>query len=188
MIDYTWLKALHLIAAFAWMAGMLYLPRLYVYHADAKPGSELSETLKIMERRLLRLIINPAMIATYIFGIWMLVLAPNLLKQPFMHVKLGLVLAMTVAHAFLARYRRYFARDANRHSARFYRALNEIPTLLLIGIVIMIIVRPDLWQARRSAQLPPDFLAKLRQYKPSPQPVPASSPTQSPPAPKPPAK
>src|SRR3984885_1751511 len=107
-MSYEWLKALHIISVIAWMAGMLYLPRLFVYHADAKPGSELSETLKIMERRLLRRIINPAMIATYVFGIWMLVRNPDLLHQPFMQVKLAMVLVMQIIHAMLARYRRHF--------------------------------------------------------------------------------
>ena len=139
---YDWLKALHIISVIAWMAGMLYLPRLYVYHADARPGSELSETLKIMERRLLRLIMNPAMIATFILGGWMLALNPQLLHQPFMHAKLALVLLMTGVHGFLARYRRLFANDRNTHTARFYRILNEAPTLLLIGIVILVVVKP----------------------------------------------
>jgi putative membrane protein len=121
---------------------MLYLPRLFVYHADAKPGSELSETLKLMERRLLRRIVNPAMIATYVFGIWMLVLNPDLLQQHFMHAKLGLVLVMTLLHAFLARRRRYFAKDQNTYSSVFYRFLNELPALLIVIIVILIIVRP----------------------------------------------
>src|SRR5271154_1707437 len=107
---YPWLKALHVIAVISWMAGMLYLPRLFVYHAAAKPGSELSETLKIMERRLLRLIINPAMIASLVFGVWMLALNPELLHQPFMHAKLGLVVLMIVTHGFLARCRRAFAK------------------------------------------------------------------------------
>src|SRR5580698_10451319 len=80
-MSYNWIKALHIISVIAWMAGMLYLPRLFAYHADAKPGSELSETLKLMERRLLRFIINPAMIASYVFGIWMLALNPSLLHQ-----------------------------------------------------------------------------------------------------------
>ncbi len=139
---YNWLKALHVISVIAWMAGMLYLPRLYVYHAGAAPGSELSETLKVMERRLLRLIINPAMIAAWIFGIWMLTLNPDLLHQTFMQVKLALLVLMQLVHAMLARCRRKFAQDANSYPARFYRILNEVPTVLLIGIVIMIIVRP----------------------------------------------
>jgi len=141
---YDWVKALHLIAVVSWMAGMLYLPRLFVYHANAVMGSELSETLKVMERRLLRFIINPAMIATFFFGIWLILLNPDIMKQGFMHVKLALVLLMVVVHVLLARYRRAFAHDVNRHSARFFRILNEAPTILLIGIVIMIIVKPSL--------------------------------------------
>jgi putative membrane protein len=139
---YDWIKALHLISVIAWMAGMLYLPRLFVYHADAVMGSELSETLKVMERRLLRFIINPAMIATFAFGIWLILLNPDIMKQGYMHVKLTLVLLMLVVHILLARYRRAFAHDVNRHSARFFRILNEAPTILLMGIVIMIIVKP----------------------------------------------
>jgi len=144
-MSYEWIKALHVISVIAWMAGMLYLPRLYVYHAGAKRGSELSETLKVMERRLLRGIINPAMIASYIFGIWMLALNPDLLHEKFMQVKLATLFAMQIIHALLARYRRHFARDCNIHSARFYRILNEVPMALIIVIVIMIIVRPQLW-------------------------------------------
>ena len=143
-MTYQWIKALHVIAVISWMAGMLYLPRLFVYHANAKPGSELSETLKIMERKLLRLIINPAMIASYAFGIWMLALNPDLLRQPFMHAKLGLVLLLTWTHAFLARRRRFFAKDQNSYSSKFYRYLNEVPTVLMIGIVILIVVQPGL--------------------------------------------
>src|SRR4029079_3379233 len=101
-MPYEWLKALHVISVIAWMAGMLYLPRLFVYHATAKPGSELSETLKVMERRLLRGIINPAMIASWGFSIWMLTLKPGLLHEPFMHVKLAMVVAMQIVHALLA--------------------------------------------------------------------------------------
>ena len=121
---------------------MLYLPRLYVYHVGAKAGSELSETLKIMERKLLRLIINPAMISTYIFGIWMLTINTALMREPFMHVKLTAVVLMQIVHAMLSRYRRAFAEDRNTHSAKFFRILNEVPAVLMIIIVIMIVVRP----------------------------------------------
>jgi protoporphyrinogen IX oxidase len=141
MIPYDWLKALHVIAVFAWMAGMLYLPRLYVYHAAAKPGSELSETFKVMERRLLRAIINPAMIAAWVFGLW-LAWAGNHWAEGWFHAKLALLTLMQIVHACLARWRRAFAADANRHSARFYRVANEVPTLLLIGIVILAFVKP----------------------------------------------
>ena len=141
---YDWLKAFHIISFIAWMAGMLYLPRLFVYHAAAQAGSELSETFKVMERRLLRAIINPAMIATFVFGIWMLLLNPSLLQQPYMHAKLGLVVLMTGVHIWLSRLRHQFEADANSHSQKFYRILNEVPTVLMIGIVIMIVVRPEL--------------------------------------------
>jgi len=140
---YEWVKALHVIAVFAWMAGMLYLPRLYVYHATATSGSELSETLKVMERRLLRAIINPAMIATFFFGIWMILMNPALMHEHWLHAKIGLVVLMVVVHGFLARTRRAFAADRNTHSAKFYRVLNEVPTVLLIGIIIFVIVRPQ---------------------------------------------
>ena len=139
---YLWVKALHVISVIAWMAGMLYLPRLFVYHADAKPGSELSETLKVMERKLLRVIMNPAMVATLVFGVWMLALNPDILHQPFMHAKLGLVVLMFGVHGFLSRCRKDFAKDVNKRPAKFYRIINELPTLLMIGIVILIIVRP----------------------------------------------
>jgi putative membrane protein len=141
MTFYLWLKVLHVISIIAWMAGLFYLPRLFVYHADAKPGSELSETFKVMERRLLRAIINPAMIAAWIFGLW-LAWEGDLWDQPWLHAKLALVILMSTLHGFLARWRRHFAADANRHSARFYRIVNEIPTLLVIGIVILVIMKP----------------------------------------------
>ena len=134
-------KARHLIAVIAWMAGMLYLPRLYVYHAKAAKGSELSETLKVMERRLLRAIINPAMIAAWIFGLTMAYLGDHWMEGWF-HAKLLLLLGMQLIHAALARWRRAFANDANIHSEKFYRVMNEIPTLLMIGIVILVIVKP----------------------------------------------
>jgi putative membrane protein len=139
---YQWFLAAHVISMVAWMAGMFYLPRLFVYHTGAKPGSELSETFKVMERRLLRAIINPAMIATFIFGIAMLWANPELLQQGWIHVKLTCVLILTVIHGMLARHRKQFDRDQNVHSAKYYRWLNEAPTILLIIIVIMVIVRP----------------------------------------------
>jgi len=138
---YTWLKALHVIAVIAWMAGMLYLPRLYVYHCSAKPHSEMSETFKVMERRLLRAIINPAMIAAWILGLSMAWLG-DLWGEGWFHGKLLLLLGMQLVHAGYARWRRQFAADANRHSAKFYRIMNEVPTLLMIGIVILVIVKP----------------------------------------------
>ncbi len=138
---YPWVKALHIIAVIAWMAGMLYLPRLYVYHADAERGSAQSETFKVMERRLLRAIIDPAMIVAWAAGLW-LAWQGGLWGEGWLHAKLALLLLMQVAHAALARWRRDFALDRNRHSARFYRVVNEAPTLLLVGIVILVVVRP----------------------------------------------
>ena len=138
---YLWVVALHVISVIAWMAGMLYLPRLYVYHCAAAPGSEQSETFKVMERRLLRAIMTPAMIASWLFG---LMLAANLdaWGEGWLHGKLALLAAMMAVHMALARWRRHFANDANRHDARFYRIMNEVPTVLMIGIVILVIVKP----------------------------------------------
>ena len=138
---YPWIKALHIISAIAWMAGMLYLPRLYVYHAGAARGSELSETFKTMERRLLRAIINPAMIATWVFGLAMAHIG-DLWDQGWFHAKLALLVAMQLVHAAYARWRRHFAADANRHPARIYRIANEIPTVLMIAIVVLAVVKP----------------------------------------------
>ncbi|MGE3623607.1 MAG: protoporphyrinogen oxidase HemJ [Bdellovibrionales bacterium] len=143
-MEYEWIEALHVISVIAWMAGMLYLPRLFVYHVAARPGSELSETLKVMERRLLRGIINPAMIATFAFGIWMLTINDGILHEGFMHVKLAMVALMAAIHGLLARYRRHFAEDRNTHSARFYRILNEVPAVLIVVIVFMIVAKPEL--------------------------------------------
>ncbi len=139
---YPWLMALHIIAVIAWMAGMLYLPRLYVYHADAEKGSDKGETFKVMERRLLRAIVNPAMAASFVFGILMIVANPALLQQGWMHAKLALVALMVVAHVLFARWRKAFERDENTRPAKFYRIWNEIPTLLMILIVILVIVKP----------------------------------------------
>src|SRR5687768_13350359 len=126
--NYLWFKALHIISVIAWMAGMLYLPRLYVYHANAAKGSELSETLKVMERRLLRFIINPAMGATFLFGILMLVANPDLMQQGGIHAKLTLVLALGGVHGLYAKWRKTFERDENTRPAKFYKIWNEIPT------------------------------------------------------------
>jgi putative membrane protein len=137
-----WLKAFHVIAVIAWMAGLLYLPRLFVYHTEVTPGSPESERFKMMERRLLRAIMNPAMIAVYILGIAMILVDPTYMQQGWLHAKLGLVLAMTGLHGYLSVLRKKFAADANTHSAKFYRILNEAPTLLMIGIVILVVVKP----------------------------------------------
>jgi putative membrane protein len=138
---YPWIKALHIIAVISWMAGMLYLPRLYVYHSAVEPGSPQSETFKIMERRLLRAIINPAMVAAWVLGLT-LVAHLDLWAEPWMHGKFALALAMSFVHGVFARWRRHFTDDANRHTARFYRIMNEVPTVLMIGIVILVVVRP----------------------------------------------
>ncbi len=138
---YLWLKALHVIAIIAWMAGMLYLPRLFVYHCDALPGSVQSETFKVMERRLLRAIINPAMAAAWVLGLW-LAWSGNFLSAPWLYGKLVLVLAMSGVHGMLARWMKDFATDRNRHSQKFFRIMNEVPTLLMIGIVILVVVKP----------------------------------------------
>ena len=140
---YSWIKALHLISVIAWMAGMFYLPRLYVYHVDALAGSAQSETFKLMERRLLRAIINPAMVASFVFGIWMLtLLGASVWSEGWWHVKLTMIILMSAYHGFLSRWRRDFEADRNRRSARFFRFANEIPTVLMIVIVVMVIVKP----------------------------------------------
>jgi putative membrane protein len=136
-----WLKAFHVIAAISWMAGMLYLPRLFVYHCEAEIGSKQSETFKVMERRLLRAIINPAMIATWAFGLW-LAWDQALFKAGWLHGKLALVLILSAVHGLLSRCVRDFAADRNRFSQKFYRVINEVPAVLMIGIVILVIVKP----------------------------------------------
>ena len=139
---YLWLKALHVISVIFWMAGMAYLPRLFVYHAEAKVGSDKSETFKIMERRLLRGIINPAMIAAFLFGGLMIWANPELMHQGWFHVKLTLVILMTAFHGFFARWRKAFDRDENVHSSRFFRIINEAPPVLVVFIVILVVVKP----------------------------------------------
>jgi putative membrane protein len=138
---YLWLKAFHLIAVIAWMAGMLYLPRLFVYHASAKPGSELSETFKVMEWRLLKLIINPAMIVVWLLGLTLIWLI-GALAATWFHIKFALVLAMTILHGMFASWAHEFAFDRNTRTPKFYRIVNEIPTVLLILIVILAVVKP----------------------------------------------
>jgi protoporphyrinogen IX oxidase len=146
---YPWLKAFHVIAVIAWMAGMLYLPRLFVYHCGAEKGSVQSETFKVMERRLLRGIINPAMIATWGLGLWLAWMGPDSHYQWFwlasawwLRLKLALVLLLSAMHGFLARWVRAFAADSNPHSQKFYRIINEIPTVIMIAIVILAVVKP----------------------------------------------
>jgi len=139
---YTLLKSLHIVSVIAWMAGMLYLPRLYVYHAGAARGSELSETFKTMERRLLRYITNPAMISAFLFGGLMFYANPALFSAPWMHAKLTAVIVMTVVHGLYARWRKQFLRDENVRSANFYRVWNEVPTVLMIIIVLLAVMKP----------------------------------------------
>jgi protoporphyrinogen IX oxidase len=138
---YEWIKALHVIAVISWMAGMLYLPRLFVYHCDAEIGSKQSETFKVMERRLLKAIINPAMIVTWLAGLY-LVWSGHWFSAPWFHAKLLLVLILSAVHGFFSGWVRAFAADRNPHSQKFYRIINEVPTLLMIGIVVLVIVKP----------------------------------------------
>lgn len=139
---YLWIKALHVISIIAWMAGLLYLPRLFVYHTKAAPGSEASETFKVMERRLLRAIMDPAMTAAYIFGITMIALQPEWMKEGWLHGKLLLVVLLTASHIMMGRWQKAFAEDRNTKPQRFFRIVNEVPTLLMIVIVILVIVKP----------------------------------------------
>ncbi len=140
---YLWVKALHIISVIAWMAGLLYLPRLFVYHVDAKPGSELSETLKIMERRLLKFIMNPAMLSSWLFGgILLLNLDSGGDGNGWLHAKLAFVVALTAVHMAMGGWRRAFAEDSNTRPRKFFKIANEVPTVLMIGIVILVVVRP----------------------------------------------
>jgi putative membrane protein len=137
-----WVKALHVISVIAWMAGMLYLPRLFVYHADAEKGSVQSETFKVMERRLYRGITTPAMIAAYVFGLGMVFAGIVDWHSIWPGVKAVAVLALSGMHGALGSYRRAFAEDRNLKPAKFFRMINEIPTVLMIVIVIMVVVKP----------------------------------------------
>lgn len=138
---YLWIKALHVMAVISWMAAMLYLPRLFVYHCDAPKGSVQSETFKVMERRLLKGIANPAMIVTWLAGLYLLY-EGGWIVAGWMHAKLALVLLLSAIHGVNAKWTRQFANDANTHSGKFYRFANEIPAVLMVGIVILVIVKP----------------------------------------------
>jgi len=138
----AYLKALHIIAVIAWMAGVLYLPRLFVYHAASQAGSEQSETFKVMERRLLRFITTPAMIAAWVFGLILAFWVVNWSEAGWFHAKLVLVLILSGFTGVLAKWTRDFANDRNTRSQRFYRIANEVPTLLMIAIVILAVVKP----------------------------------------------
>ncbi len=136
-----WVKSLHVIAVIAWMAALLYLPRLMVYHADSAAGSERSETFKVMERRLLWGIATPAMIASWGFGLWLAWLV-GAWSAGWFHAKLACVVVLTAYHAVLVHWVRAFAADQNRRGARFYRFANELPTLFLVAVVILAVVKP----------------------------------------------
>ena len=139
---YLWVKALHVISIIAWMVGLLYLPRLYVYHAMVEQGSARAETFELMERRLLKAIMNPAMIASFIFGFWLVLINPDLLQQGWFHAKLLLVFLMAGCHGIFGRMRRQLADGTTNRSDRYYRYWNEVPTVLMIAIVILAIVQP----------------------------------------------
>ena len=138
---YDWLKAFHIISLIAWMAALLYLPRLFVYHAEVPANSPQSTTFKVMERRLLKAIMTPAMIATWIFGIWLAV-EGGWFKSGWLHAKLLLVLVLSGLHGFMAASVRRFAEDRNTRSPRFYRVLNEVPTVAMILIVLLVVLKP----------------------------------------------
>lgn len=138
---YLWIKALHVIAVISWMAGMLYLPRLFVYHSEVPVGSPQSETFKVMERRLLRAIINPAMVVAWVLGIWLAWSGFGLMGG-WLHAKLALVVILSGVHGYLSRAVRLFSEDRNTKPSRHWRIVNEVPTVLMIGIVILVIVKP----------------------------------------------
>jgi putative membrane protein len=138
---YLWLKALHVIAIISWMAGLLYLPRLFVYHTEVKPGSEASEKFKVMERRLLKAIMTPAAAVAWTVGL-VLAVTGGLFQDGWFHAKLALVVLMTASHVAMIRWKDAFAADANTRPQKFFRVMNEVPTLLMIAIVILVIVKP----------------------------------------------
>jgi putative membrane protein len=138
---YLWLKALHIMSVIAWMAALFYLPRLFVYHAETETGTQQSETFKIMERRLLKAIMTPAMIASWVFGLWV-AYEGGFFRDGWFHAKLALVLVMSGYHGYLARCVRAFADDRNTRSHRHYRIVNEVPTVLMVVIVILVVIKP----------------------------------------------
>lgn len=143
---YLWFKAVHVIAIISWMAGMLYLPRLFVYHAECEQGSKTSsktsETFKVMERRLLRFIMNPAMIVAWIMGLLMIGANPELMQQGWMHGKMACIIIMTIIHMMFSKWRKVFEADQNEKSAKFYKIWNEVPTALMVIIVIFAVAEP----------------------------------------------
>ena len=138
---YEWIKALHIIAVISWMAGMLYLPRLFVYHCGTAAGSKQSETFKVMERRLLRAIINPAMVVTWLAGLY-LAWSGHWFSSGWLYGKLVLVIILSGVHGLFSRCVKDFASDRNTRSEKFYRIINEVPTVLMISIVILVVVKP----------------------------------------------
>jgi putative membrane protein len=138
---YEWIKALHIVAVISWMAGMLYLPRLFVYHCAAEVGSKQSETFKVMEQRLLKAIINPAMIVTWLAGLY-LAWSGHWFSSAWLHAKLVLVIILSGVHGFFSRWVKDLAGDRNTRSQKFYRIINEVPTVLMIFIVILVVVKP----------------------------------------------
>ena len=138
---YPTAKIVHLFAVIAWMAGIFYLPRLFVYHADAPIGSQQSETFKVMEWRLLKVIINPAMIITWLAGLY-LAWSGHWYTSGWFHGKLTLVLILSGVHGFFSRWVKDFRADRNTRSQKFYRIINEVPAVLMVGIVILVIVKP----------------------------------------------
>jgi putative membrane protein len=136
-----WVKVIHVLAVISWMAGLLYLPRLFVYHSKVAKGSEASETFKVMERRLLKAIMTPAMIVAWIAGLWLAV-SSGFTGQPWFHAKLLAVLLLSASHGLMARYVKDFAQDGNKRSSKFFRVFNEVPTLLMIAAVVLVIVKP----------------------------------------------
>jgi len=140
---YLWIKALHIISVISWMAGLLYLPRLFVYHCDAEAGSAQSETFKVMERRLMKAIMTPAMLASWLFGLLLLFSdAVDFSTDHWVHVKLALVIGLSGFHMYLAGFVKKFADDKNNKPAKFFRIINEVPTLIMIGVVILAVVKP----------------------------------------------
>jgi protoporphyrinogen IX oxidase len=138
---YEWIKALHVVAVISWMAGMLYLPRLFVYHCEAELGSKQSETFKVMERRLRKIIVNPAMIVTWLTGLY-LAWSGHWFSAGWLHGKLALVIILSGVHGFFSHCAKDFAADRNSRTQKFYRIINEIPTILMILIVILVVVKP----------------------------------------------
>lgn len=140
---YLWIKAFHIIAVISWMAGLLYLPRLFVYHCAVESGSAESETFKVMERRLLRAIMNPAMVVSLLLGLIMAIeLGPSVWVEVWFIIKIICLIGLLIMHMLMGKWRKGFQMDSNSHSSKFYRYMNEAPTLLMIIIVLMVVVKP----------------------------------------------